>query len=147
MKHFRFLIENRPLTIFTDHKPITHAISRISPALNARQDRQLAYISEFSTDIRHINGAENIVSDLLSRSAVARSISTQTSAMVPELELIEVNAVDGLDFAVIADAQENCPEGRYFSDKKDEKGEIGLIICQKTIFLIYQTYTEISLNV
>ena len=35
-----------------------------------RQIRQLAYISEFTTDIRHISGSENLPADALSRLVV-----------------------------------------------------------------------------
>ncbi len=40
---------------------------RVSPLWSARQVRQLAYISEFSTDIRHTPGLRNVVADALSR--------------------------------------------------------------------------------
>jgi hypothetical protein len=39
----------------------------VSPLWSARQVRQLAYISEFSTDIRHTPGLRNVVADALSR--------------------------------------------------------------------------------
>jgi transposase InsO family protein len=53
--------------VYTDHKPLTYAISRVSDPWNARQCRQLAYVAEYTSDIRHIAGAENIVADTLSR--------------------------------------------------------------------------------
>ncbi|MFN9906525.1 MAG: hypothetical protein ACK56F_10430, partial [bacterium] len=37
------------------------------PPQSARQQRHLAYISEFTTDIRHTPGSENVVADALSR--------------------------------------------------------------------------------
>jgi hypothetical protein len=40
---------------------------RVSPPWSARQQRHLAYISEFTTDIRHTPGTENVVADALSR--------------------------------------------------------------------------------
>ncbi|KAJ8362566.1 hypothetical protein AAFF_G00368020 [Aldrovandia affinis] len=36
----------------------------------ARQQRQLAFVSEFTTDIQHAAGKDNVVADCLSRSIV-----------------------------------------------------------------------------
>ncbi|TNN10001.1 Pol polyprotein [Schistosoma japonicum] len=38
-----------------------------SDKCSPRESRHLNYISEFSTDIRHISGANNVVADVLSR--------------------------------------------------------------------------------
>ena len=67
IRHFRHLLEGRKFTVYTDHKPLTHAISRVSDPWTARQCRHLAYIAEYTSDIRHVAGAENIVADTLSR--------------------------------------------------------------------------------
>lgn len=68
IKHFQNIVEGRKLIIFTDHKPLTYAFSKNSTGKELpRRVRQLAYISEFSTDIRHISGSENAVADALSR--------------------------------------------------------------------------------
>jgi hypothetical protein len=70
VRHFRFCLEGRPFTAYTDHKPLTFAISKISDPWSARQQRQLAYISEYTTQIRHIAGKDNHVADALSRSSI-----------------------------------------------------------------------------
>ena len=62
--HFRFLLEGRQFTLFTDHKPLTHALFSYSPPWS---QRYLAYISEFTSDIVHVPGAEKAVADALSR--------------------------------------------------------------------------------
>lgn len=68
MKHFRKIFEGRKLIIYTDHKPLTFAMSKLqSTNETPRRTRQLSFISEFTTDIRHINGEENSVADALSR--------------------------------------------------------------------------------
>ncbi len=67
IRHFRFVLEGRPFGILTDHLPLTLAMRRVSPLWSARQVRQLAYVSEFSTDIRHTPGLKNVVADALSR--------------------------------------------------------------------------------
>jgi hypothetical protein len=43
IQHFRHLLEVRVFSIFTDHKPLVHAIGRISDPWSARQCRHLAY--------------------------------------------------------------------------------------------------------
>lgn len=68
MKHFRKTFEGRPLIIYTDHKPLTFAMNKLQSSTETpRRIRQLSFISEFTTDIRHINGEKNIVADTLSR--------------------------------------------------------------------------------
>ena len=54
-------------TIFTDHKPLTHALFRSSPLWSACQQRHLLYLAEFTSSIVHISGKENVVADTLSR--------------------------------------------------------------------------------
>ena len=71
LKHFRYFLESRNFTIYTDHKPIVAAFNSESDRENARQARQLAYISEFTTDVRHIPGTSNIVADTLSRQEIS----------------------------------------------------------------------------
>ncbi|XP_061887393.1 uncharacterized protein LOC133638619 [Entelurus aequoreus] len=48
IRHFRFLLEARPFTAFVDHKPLTFAMAKVSEPWSARQQRHLAFISEFT---------------------------------------------------------------------------------------------------
>ena len=66
IKHFRYILEGRPFTVLTDHKPLCGALSS-SANKSPRQTRHLSYISEFTTDIRHVAGSANVVADVLSR--------------------------------------------------------------------------------
>ena len=61
IRHFRFLVEGRNFTAFTDHKPLVDAIFKVSDPWTARQQRQLSCISSFTTDIEHIYGKDNAV--------------------------------------------------------------------------------------
>ena len=70
-RHFRYFLEGRQFSLFTDHKPLTFALSKISDAWSARQQRQLSAISEFTVDIRHMAGKDNVVADALSRAAIS----------------------------------------------------------------------------
>ena len=65
--HFPFLLEGRQFTLFTDHKPLRHALFRSFTPWSAWQQHHLAYISEFTSDIVHVPVAENAVADALSR--------------------------------------------------------------------------------
>lgn len=68
VKYFRKMFEGRPLIIFTDHKPLTFVLNKkVSDSETPRRTRQLLFISEFTNDIRHISGKNNIVADSLSR--------------------------------------------------------------------------------
>ena len=59
IRHFRYMLEGHPFTIYTDHKPLTFALGKVSEPWTAMQSRQLSYVAEFTTDIRHIPGSEN----------------------------------------------------------------------------------------
>lgn len=78
IRHFRYFLEARPFVAYTDHKPLTFAFSKISEPWSPRQQRHLAAISEFTTDIRHVSGKNNCVADALSR-AVINNIMTEIS--------------------------------------------------------------------
>ena len=67
IRHFRHHLEGRKFTIWTDHKPLTFALSRMSDSWTARQQRQLSYVAEFTSQIIHVPGRLNVVADLLSR--------------------------------------------------------------------------------
>lgn len=66
VKHFQFMLEGRPFTILTDHKPLESAFKTMTER-SPIQKRYLSFISQFSTNIKHIAGRENVVADALSR--------------------------------------------------------------------------------
>ncbi|CAG9138302.1 unnamed protein product [Plutella xylostella] len=68
VKHFRRLIEGCDVTIYTDHKPLTYAMSRpASSSDTPRRERQLHFVSQFCTKIEYVKGEDNAVADSLSR--------------------------------------------------------------------------------
>ncbi|GFX21985.1 transposon Tf2-8 polyprotein [Trichonephila clavipes] len=67
IKHFRPQLEGHNFKIFTDHRPLTFAFNKISDSYFSRQLRHLDFISQFSTNIRHVPGSDNSVADALSR--------------------------------------------------------------------------------
>lgn len=67
IKHFRYFVEARHFTVFTDHKPICFAFHQRKDKCSPRQFRYLDFISQFTTDLQHISGKDNVVADALSR--------------------------------------------------------------------------------
>lgn len=66
-RHFRRMFEGQDLIIYTDHKPLTYALTASSKNETPRRTRYLEYIGQFTSDIRHIAGKNNEVADALSR--------------------------------------------------------------------------------
>ena len=67
VRHFRYQLEGRQFSLFTDHRPLAHAIRRVTPPVSARQQRHLAFLSEYTTDFVYLPGAANVAADALSR--------------------------------------------------------------------------------
>lgn len=61
------MVESRRLIIRTDHKPLIFAFQQKVNKASPRQARALDFISQFSTEIVHIEGQQNITADALSR--------------------------------------------------------------------------------
>jgi len=68
------MVEPRRFVIYTDHKPLTFAFHQKPEKCTPRQFRHLDFIGQFTTDIRHVAGAENITADALSRVEVIHSV-------------------------------------------------------------------------
>lgn len=66
VKHFRYYVEGRSFNIYTDHKPLVFAINSKTER-SPRQSRHLDFIAQFTTDIRYVQGEENVVADTMSR--------------------------------------------------------------------------------
>ena len=56
--HFPYFLEGQEFTVFTDHNPIVSAMKKKTELKSGRQTRHLATISEFTTDIQHIDGKD-----------------------------------------------------------------------------------------
>ena len=77
IKHFRHYLEGRMFHVLTDHKPLTYALNSRSDRHSPRQARHLDYISQFTSNIRHVPGVDNAVADALSRSETNALLSGQ----------------------------------------------------------------------
>ncbi|GBL76526.1 Transposon Ty3-G Gag-Pol polyprotein [Araneus ventricosus] len=67
IKKFKHMLEGREFQIYTDQKPLIYAFKQNPDKCSPRQLRHLDFISQYSTDIRHVQGSQNIVADALSR--------------------------------------------------------------------------------
>ncbi len=61
------MLEGRRFTVYTDYKPLTFALRRITDPWTPRQCQQLRYIAELISDLCHMAGAKNIIANTLSR--------------------------------------------------------------------------------
>ena len=97
IRHFRHFLEGRQFHVLTDHKPLTFALQARPDRHTPRQARQLDFISQFTSTIRHIHGPDNVVADALSR--------IETNALLDKQPPV-------LDFAAMAKAQAGDPQIR-----------------------------------
>lgn len=127
IKHFRPLIEGRPLSVYTDHKPIVYSLknNKIGKNDTPRRIRHLDFIMQFCTNIEHVSGSENIVADTLSRIATIDASSIRSY----------------IDYEKLAEAQCNDIELQSLMKSTTLKfKQILLPHCSKPI------YCDISLN-
>ena len=75
---FRHNLEGRYFFVNTDHKPLTFVMSSVTKRPSLRQTRQLAFIAEFTTDIRYVKGETKFVAVALSRPTVSFIDNTST---------------------------------------------------------------------
>ncbi len=103
IKHFKYFLEGREFCIFTDHKPLPFSLAKISEPGPARQQRQLSFIAEFSSDIRHVAGKNNVVADALSRHSV-NTLSTDIDFLTMARDQISENvAAEVADSSLVLD--------------------------------------------
>ena len=107
VRHFRHMLEGRDFIILCDHKPLSFALRTTSSRHSPRELRHLDYISQFSCEIRHVKGVENVVADTLSR-----------------IHLDAVTRPSAPDFADIAKAQKDDADLRELREKTDSDWQL-----------------------
>ena len=120
IRHFRYFLEGRSFTAYTDHKPLTFAFAKTADPWTARQQRQLAYISEFTTAVQHVAGKDNKVADALSRARVCA-----IHALAPRIDYVAM-AKDQKDNDEIA-AYHTTPSGLVLEDVAVGPGQATLL--------------------
>jgi RNase H-like domain found in reverse transcriptase len=126
VRHFRYLLEGRQFTLYTDHKPLTFALKSTTDPWTVRQQRQLAYLADFSVQLCHVKGTDNVVADALLRPEAAAGETgaglsgaetcpgllsiNRPGPQSSYLPLCSVQQLEQLDFAALAAAQETCSD-------------------------------------
>ena len=93
INHFRHFIVGHEFHVWTNHKPLTFLFATNSNRYSPRQAHQYDFISQFTTDIRHVKGSNNPVADALSQ--------------------VDINALqqpNAIDLIAMAVAQQTDPE-------------------------------------
>jgi hypothetical protein len=71
VRQFRYYLEGRKFAIFTDHKPLTFAPSKVADAWSGGQQHQLPAIAEYTVDLRHVARKDNFLANAFSQAAVS----------------------------------------------------------------------------
>ncbi|GFV32543.1 transposon Tf2-6 polyprotein [Trichonephila clavipes] len=88
VKRFRHMLNGREFVIYTDQKPLIYAFQQKADKCSPCQLRHLNFISQFSTNMQHVPGTQNLVVDALSR-----------------IEIDSISKVSCLDYKDISAAQ------------------------------------------
>ena len=91
IRHFRHNLEGRNFSVNTDHKPLAYVMTSVTERLSLRQTKHLAFIAEFTTDIRYVKGETHFVADALSRPSVS---AIGSASVINYKELSEDQALD-----------------------------------------------------
>ena len=92
IRHFRHFVEGREFYISTDHKPLIYSLFSNSNRYSPRQVRHLDFISEFTTDFRHVSGNNNPVADALSRIDIQA-----VNQLPPIIDFVAMSAAQAAD--------------------------------------------------
>jgi len=107
IKHFRHMVEACQFVIYTDHKPLTFAFHQKPEKCLPRQFRHLDYIGQFTTDIRHVAGPENITADALSRVEAIHSVVDYEALAKSQQEDQELAAISAQRKELTTDANQD----------------------------------------
>jgi len=89
VKKWKDFVSGSICSVCTDHKPLVGAINGGKKRDSERQQRQIAFISEYVADVIYIKGKENVVADTLSRASY--SINAVSDPVEPKpLDLISI---------------------------------------------------------
>jgi hypothetical protein len=67
IKHFRHFCKGRLFQLWTDHKPLVTAFSRVSTSISPRQQRHLALFPSSMYSFSYLPNLKNVVADFLSQ--------------------------------------------------------------------------------
>ena len=109
IKHFWYFLEGRDFHILTDHKPLIYALSSWLDRHSPQQVRHLDFISQFTTDLRHVQGSANAAADALSRLST-NALHTDTSSPVVDFRELALAQIDYPELAKLHSNSSLCLE-------------------------------------
>lgn len=141
IRNFRFFLEGRQFVVYTDHKPLTAALSKISDPWSARQARHLSAVAEYTSDIRHVEGKLNPVADALSRHVPAptelQEEDDELPTLPPTISTITSSATDLNNLSIAQQADTDLLQFvNNYSGQKHVFGQVKLpdsdrhVICE-----------------
>jgi hypothetical protein len=98
-RHFRHFCEGRAFHLWTDHKPLLTALSRVSAPI-FRHDSSTTWLSKFHVQMLYLPGLKNVVADFLPPPPPPKPSGTVTTTA----------AADPVDFDAMATKQNRCAE-------------------------------------
>ena len=113
-RHFLPEVYGKEFAIFSDHLPLCQAMdSEKIPLHDPQTYRQLLEISQFTRDIRHISGKNNVFPDWLSRGGAGNPKSgtiyeeSEENLAIASMETIQIQ---GISVEALKSLQQECPE-------------------------------------
>ncbi|GFV50284.1 transposon Ty3-G Gag-Pol polyprotein [Trichonephila clavipes] len=107
------MLEGRNFIIYTDQKPLIYAFKQKPNKCSPQQLRHLDLISQYSTEIQHVQGSENKVADALSR-----------------IEIDSITKSPVLNFKQFTLAQKNDPDVQKFLQNDGSSLKLELKPCE-----------------
>ncbi|KAK3890156.1 hypothetical protein Pcinc_005888 [Petrolisthes cinctipes] len=93
VKPFRHFLEGRTYHSRTDHEPLTTTMNQLRASWSPRVTRHLVFISEFTTDVRHVRREDNSMADAISRAPPVQPLHAL------------IQHIPSLDYPALANAQ------------------------------------------
>ena len=153
LRHFMAEIDGRHVVCYTDHLPIVGAFQNPT-ALNhdSVAKAHLVEISQWTQDVRYLQGKSNVVADALSRPAAgllgtANSQDTAMTSDDPTFDLagethpIAAIDVQTVDLKALAQAQASCPE---VASHREGKHPTGLIMSDVELMPEVVVYCDVA---
>ncbi len=105
IQHFQHFCEVHPLQLWTDHKPLVTALSRVAAPISPCQQHYLAFISEFNVQMLYLLGLQTVITYFSSHHSPPPKLTGDFAATA---------ATTSIDFAEMDAEQSRCPEMQRF---------------------------------